>query len=194
MGSHGSPWIRIARHGLQSPPWNSIAPDQNCLARAFTSLLFGFGLLNCKVAQTYLKVFYVGIFGLVVFECTYAKAMHVCIHLVGACLLPTHGGPGPLQTCGICGFCYRISAFCDRCVGCWVPVCLAHVLNSCMRQLRNNALHRAPWPAYFDLRCKMCIVLFSFRKQTLASRVGEHPCCKLGFSAYLRSADSMRRS
>ena len=69
MGSHGFPWSPIARHVLQCSPWDSVAPDQILLVRTFNSLLFGFGLHNCKIAQPYSKVFEFGIFGRVVFEC-----------------------------------------------------------------------------------------------------------------------------
>jgi len=137
-------------------------------------------LINCKVAQRYLKVFEFGIRGPVVFECAYSKTIHVRMHLVGACLLPKHDWPGPSQTCGICGFCSRICAVWDRCVGLLVSMCLAHVLNSCIGQFRNNTNHRVPWQALFGLTFK--VVLFWSVSRSRFWQIGSASICAASFA------------
>jgi len=65
MDSHG---FQLLAMDCNAPTWNFMVSDLTRLVRTFTSLLFGLGLLNCKIAHTYLKVFELDIFGPVVFE------------------------------------------------------------------------------------------------------------------------------
>ena len=68
----------------------------------------------------------------------------------------------------------------DRCVGLMVSMCLAHVLNSCIGQFRNNTNHRVPWQALFGLTFK--VVLFWSVSRSRFWQIGSASICAGSFA------------
>jgi len=68
----------------------------------------------------------------------------------------------------------------DRCVGLMVSMCLAHVLNSCIGQLRNTTNHRLPWQALFGLTFK--VVLFCSVFGSRFWQIGSPSTCAASFA------------
>ena len=75
-----------------------------------------------------------------------------------------------------------------------VSMCLAHVLNSCIGQLRNKTYHRVLWQAYVGFACKVCIVLLFFSETDSGKSGRRASVLQTLLSAYLRLSDCMRRS
>jgi hypothetical protein len=68
----------------------------------------------------------------------------------------------------------------DRCVGLLVSMCLAHVLNSCIGQLRNKTNNRRPWQALFGLMFK--VVLFCSVSGSRFWQSGSASICAASFA------------
>ena len=68
----------------------------------------------------------------------------------------------------------------DRCVGLSVSMCLAHVLNSCIGQLRNKTNHRAPWHFLFGLMFKVVLFCLVFGSRFWQS--GSASICDASFA------------
>ena len=192
MGSHGFRWSPIARHGLQCSPWDSVAPDQILLVWTFTSLLFGLGLLNCKIAQPYLKVFEFGICGRVVF------LMRICKR--DTCLYAPCRSLSSSKTRLARPFAklrhlwFLLSHLC--CLGstslvCGLSMCLAQCLSSCISQLRNQSQSSCTMASinWLDVQRLYFSVRFS---QADSGKSGRRASVLQALlSAYLPSANSL---